>query len=214
MVHFICSPYFSNQIACFFFPLYPLCTFWWWAPCTNQRIQASSPAKTALFSGVDGRLWSAEPSTCQAAEERKEKLVVLSLPAASFYLLPGIHTVHWTNFGPGPPLCFPRLTHSSRLECAPSPKIRPRLPNASVVGNAHPTLLSTLPPNSASPPTCPWVLSKPQAPLPPPNGRLFHYHSAQFTWALFIWPSSCDHSDSRLRSPPKKHLNRGLFLFG
>lgn len=58
----------------FFPPFYPLCTFLRWALCANLRIQTSSLAKTALFSGVAGRLWSAEPSTCQAAEERKEKL--------------------------------------------------------------------------------------------------------------------------------------------
>lgn len=85
----------------------------------DQPIQTTSPAKTALFSGVDGRLWSSESSACQAVEERKEKLVVLSLPAVSFHPLPGIHTVHRADFGLGPPLCVPRFTHSSRHQRAP-----------------------------------------------------------------------------------------------
>lgn len=92
----------------------------------DRAFQTSSPAKTALFSGVDGRLWSAELSACQAAEERKEKLVVLSLPAASFHPLPGIHTVHRADSGPGPPPRFPPFACSSRRQRATAPRAPPK----------------------------------------------------------------------------------------
>lgn len=118
-----CSFYFfhfRNQNARFFFPLYPLCTFLRWALRTATIDQPKPPPlpRRRHFSGVDGRLWSSESSACQAVEERKEKLVVLSLPAASFHPLPGIHTVHQAHFGLRPPLCFPRFTHSSRHQHA------------------------------------------------------------------------------------------------
>lgn len=121
---FYFSPHLRKQDARFFF-FFPLPTLYFSALGSaygdDRAIQTSSPAKTALFSGVDGRLWSAELSACQAAEERKEKLVVLSLPAASFHPLPGIHTVHRADSGPGPPPRFPPFACSSRRQRATAP---------------------------------------------------------------------------------------------
>lgn len=182
---FYFSPHLRKQDARFFFSLSPLCTFQRWARRTATIERSKPPPLPRRRSSVEWMAVFEAPSWALAKRWKKgrKNLSFWACPPRHFILCQGSTRFTGQTLDRGHLLAFLHLRARPDVNVqpppAPPPKKhnRPRLPNASAVGNAHPPLLSTLPPPSASPPC---VLENSQ------NHRLLYLHPTAPSFIIIL----------------------------